>query len=69
MSARDRITKADLEAAFTRLIGEGESTAADNAPGAFAGIAAGVATAVTGAYLVGRRRGRSRRSTIEIRRI
>ena len=67
--AKDRITRGDLEAAFTRVIGEGEATAADNAPGAIAAIAAGVATAITGAYLVGRRRGRSRRTTVEIRRL
>lgn len=67
--AADRITRGDLEAAFARVIGEGEATAADNAPGAAAAIAAGVATAVAGAYLVGRRRGRARRTTVEIRRL
>lgn len=63
-----RISRDDLEAAYSKVLGEGEATArsSTNQLGAMA-LAAGV-VAVTVAYLLGRRRGR-RRAALIIRRI
>jgi hypothetical protein len=64
-----RITRDDLQAAFTRLSGEGEATAKAAMPQA-AVVAGAVALAVvTLAYLAGRRRGRNRSAVIELRRV
>jgi hypothetical protein len=64
-----RITRDDLEAAFTRVLGEGEASAQSAAPALLlvAGtLALGV---VMVAYLAGRRRGRRRSTVVELRRI
>ena len=63
------ITRADLEQAFQRVVGEGEKTVTSAAPAALVVAAAGVLVAVTLAYLAGRRRGRRRSSVVEIRRL
>ncbi|MGP8059254.1 MAG: hypothetical protein ACLP9C_06445 [Acidimicrobiales bacterium] len=64
-----RITRDDLEAAFSQVIGEGEATA-DAAVPQMALIAGTVALAVvTLAYLAGKRRGRRRSAVVEIRRV
>jgi hypothetical protein len=64
-----RITRDDLEAAFSRVLGEGEDTARQAAPQALV-IAGAVALGVlTIAYLAGRRRGRRRSAILEIRRV
>jgi hypothetical protein len=72
MAARtngSRITREDLEAAFSRVIGEGEATTRAVAPPALA-IAGAVAIGVIAiAYLAGRRRGRRRSAILEIRRV
>jgi glycerate kinase len=63
------ITRDDIEAKL-RQIQVGTEAGADAAKGA--GVAGGVAAAlilVVGAYLLGRRRGRKRRTVVEIRRI
>jgi hypothetical protein len=68
--AGDRpITRADLEAKFEELrtsVGSGT----DAAKGASAGIVVGIGVLVLLAvYLLGRRRGKKRRTVVEIRRI
>lgn len=63
------ITRADLEAAFQGAIGEGEATAKAAVPSALVVAAATLVTVVALAYVAGKRRGRRRSSTIEIRRI
>ena len=64
-----RITREDLRAAYTQVVGEGEATARQAAPRALA-IAGAVGMAVvTLAFLAGRRRGRSRSAVVEIRRL
>lgn len=64
-----RITRDDLEAAFSRVIGEGEATAQAAAPTALV-VAGAVALGVIAlAYLAGRRRGRRRSAVLEIRRV
>jgi uncharacterized protein (TIGR03382 family) len=63
------ITRADLEAAMSGLVSDGQDTVADagvKAAGA-AGAFAFLALAVT--YVVGRRRGRKSRTVVEVRRI
>lgn len=64
-----RISRDDLEAAFTRVVGEGEATAKAAAPPALV-IAGAVALGVVAlAYLAGRRRGRRRVPVLEVRRL
>ncbi len=68
MAENDRITKDDLKAAYSSVVGEGEATAKAAVPQALV-VAGAVALAVlTAAYLLGRRRGR-RRSAVVVRRI
>jgi hypothetical protein len=63
-----RISRDDLEAAYTKVLGEGEATARSSGNQLVgAALAVGV-VAVTLAYLVGRRRGR-KRAALVIRRI
>jgi hypothetical protein len=63
------VTRADIEAKLREIQG-GTEAGADAARGA--GLVAGVAVlllAVVVAYLLGRRRGRKRRTVVEIRRV
>ena len=64
-----RITRDDLEAAFSEVVGEGEADRPRRrAPGCSL-IAGAVAMGVVAvAYLAGRRRGRRRSTFLEIRR-
>jgi hypothetical protein len=63
-----RITRDDLEAAFSKVVGEGEATARDAVPPVLL-IAGAVALGlVAAAYMAGRRRGRRRSTFLEIRR-
>lgn len=64
-----RISRDDLEAAFSRVVGEGEETARSAAPPALVLAAAAALGVVALAYLAGRRRGRRRSTVIELRRI
>ena len=64
-----RITREDLEAAFQRVVGEGEATARAAAPPALVIAGAVVLGVITVAYLAGRRRGRRRSAVLEIRRV
>jgi hypothetical protein len=64
-----RITREDLQAAYSQVLGEGEATVRAAAPQALAvGGAIGLVI-VTLAFLAGRRRGRTRSAVVEIRRL
>lgn len=72
MSARTGgrpITKADLEAAFQQLVGEGERTVRAAVPAGVAIAGAAALAVVALVYLAGKRRGRKRSSVVEIRRL
>jgi hypothetical protein len=62
------ITRADLEAKFSQLRGSTTATDTQRNIGLMALIVAGVAL-ILGAYLVGRIRGRKRRTIVEVRRV
>lgn len=63
------ITRADLEAAFQRVVGEGGKAVEAAVPAALV-VAGAVAIAVVAlVYLAGRRRGQKKSSIIEIRRV
>ncbi|HLG66632.1 MAG TPA: hypothetical protein VKV36_02020 [Acidimicrobiales bacterium] len=64
-----RITRDDLEEAFARVLGTGESAARAAAPKAVVVGAAAVAALAALAYMAGRRRGRRRSAVVEIRRL
>ena len=64
-----RITREDLQAAYSQVLGEGEATARAAAPRALAVAGAIGMTLITLAFLAGRRRGRSRSAVVEIRRL
>ncbi|HXQ19860.1 MAG TPA: hypothetical protein VN781_09580 [Acidimicrobiales bacterium] len=64
-----RITRDDLQAAFSKVMGEGEQTARAAAPQALfiaGAVALGVLAVV---YLFGRRGGRKRSAVLEIRQL
>jgi len=63
------ITRADLQAAYSRVLGEGEATARAAAPRGLAVTGAIALVLLTLAFLAGRRRGRSRSAVVEIRRL
>ena len=64
-----KITRDDLQQAFSQLLGEGETTARSAVPQA-AVLGAGLALAVVAlAYLAGRRKGRRRSAILEVRRV
>ena len=64
-----RITREDLKAAYSQVVGEGEATARAAAPRGIAIAGAIGMVVVTLAFLAGRRRGRSRSAVVEIRRL
>jgi hypothetical protein len=64
-----RITREDLESAYSRVFGEGEATVRSSASQSIAAIAAAALAIVTVAFLAGRRKGRSRSAIVEIRRL
>jgi hypothetical protein len=64
-----KITREDLQAAYSQVMGQGEASARAAAP---KGLAIGGAVAfllLTIAFLAGRRRGHSRSAVVEIRRL
>ncbi len=63
------ITRADLEAAFQRVVGEGEQAVQSALPTAAVVAGAAALFVVAIAYLAGKRRGRRKSSVIEIRRL
>ncbi|MDA8358740.1 MAG: hypothetical protein M0Z95_21160 [Actinomycetota bacterium] len=64
-----RITRDDLEAAFARVLGDGETTARSAAPVVLSLAGAALVGTVALAYLIGRRRGRRHSTILELRRI
>lgn len=60
-----KITRADLEAKFSQLRGSTTATQTQRNVGLTAVIVAGVAL-ILGAYLLGRLRGRKRRTIVEV---
>jgi len=63
------ITRDDLEQAFAQALGAGEQEARSQLPKIVAGAVAAAVTVIAVAYLLGRRRGRSRSALVEIRRL
>jgi hypothetical protein len=63
------ITPADIEARFRALQGEVEAVESETRDYLTIAIAAVAVTVVLGAYLIGRRRGKRRRTVLEIRRV
>lgn len=63
------ITREDLKAVYSQVVGEGEATARAAAPRGLAVAGAIGLTLITLAFLAGRRRGRSRSAVVEIRRL
>ncbi len=66
---KQRVTRQDLESAFSQAFSEGETAVRSIIPQAVVVGTAVVVAAVAFAYLAGRRRGRRRSSVIEIRRV
>ncbi len=66
---RRRLTRDDVEAAFAKALGETEGKARAAAPRGLVIAGAVALTALTVAYLAGRRRGRRATSRIEIRQL
>jgi hypothetical protein len=64
-----RITRDDLEAAFQKVVGEGQQTVERTAPKALVVAGAVAVGTITLAFLAGRRRGQKRSSVVEIRRL
>ena len=64
-----KITRQDLEDAFSRLLGEGEKTVQRSLPPVVAVAGAVVLGIVTVAYLAGKRRGRHTSAVVEVRRL
>jgi hypothetical protein len=63
------ITRDDLQAAYSQVMGEGEATARAAAPRGLAVAGAVGILLLTLAFLAGRRRGRSKSAVVEIRRL
>jgi hypothetical protein len=69
MSTEAPITRDDLEARFRQLNGEVSSEVGQAAPKLLTVGLAAVVASLAIAYLLGRRRGRSRSTVVEVRRI
>ena len=67
-TTEQRITRDDLERAFSKVVGEGEATARDAVPPVLLIAGAIVLGLVAVSYMAGRRRGRRRSTFLEIRR-
>ena len=63
------ITREDLQAAYSQVMGEGEATARAAAPRGLAVAGAVGILLLTLAFLAGRRRGRAKSAVVEIRRL
>lgn len=64
-----RITRDDLEAAFSQVVGEGEATVQAAVPQVLVVAGAIALGVITLTYLAGRRRGRRRSAILEVRRV
>lgn len=63
------ITRTDLEAAFQKVVGEGEKTVQSAMPAAVVVAGAAALAVVALAYLLGKRRGTRKSPVVEIRRL
>jgi hypothetical protein len=63
------ITREDLQAAYSQVMGEGEASARAAAPRGLAVAGAVGILLLTLAFLAGRRRGRAKSAVVEIRRL
>jgi hypothetical protein len=63
------ITRADLESAFQRVVGEGEQAVESAVPTAIVVAGAAALLLVAAAYLLGKRRGKNKSSVVQIRRL
>ncbi len=63
------ITREDLQAAYSQVMGEGEATVRAAAPRGLAVAGAFAIFVIALAFLAGRRRGRSGSAVVEIRRL
>lgn len=64
-----RITRDDLEAAFQKVVGEGEKAVESSMPASLVVAGAAALFVVALVYMAGKRRGRRKSSVIEIRRL
>ena len=69
LETNGRITRTDLEVAFSRAWGDGRETANAVVPQALMAAGAVALAVITLAYLFGKRRGRRRSPVVEIRRL
>jgi hypothetical protein len=65
----NKISRDDLERAFSQIVGDGEEAAERTLPQIVVAGAAVVLGMVALAYLAGRRRGRGRSAVVQVRRI
>ncbi len=68
-NGRRIITREDLQAAYSQVMGEGEASARAAAPRGLAIAGAAAILVITLAFLAGRRRGRATSAVVEIRRL
>jgi hypothetical protein len=64
-----KITRDDLEAAFSKVLGEGEATTRSSMPVVALVGGAVVLTVLTVVFLAGKRRGRRTSAVVEVRRL
>jgi hypothetical protein len=64
-----RITRQDLESAYSRVFGEGETTVRASATQGIVATAAAALVIITVAFWAGRRQGHARSAVVEIRRL
>ena len=69
IKAAHRVTREELQAAFTQVLGEGEAAAGARMPQAVVLAGAVVVAVLALTYLSGRRRGRKNSAVIEIKRL
>jgi hypothetical protein len=67
--ATDAITRADIEAKLAEIKGEVDPRAEQAKGALIAAAAAGAVVVILGVYLLGRRRGRSRQTVVEVKRV
>jgi hypothetical protein len=64
-----RISRDDLQAAFTKAIGEGQETVRTNLPPVLVVVGAVALGVIAIAYVLGRRGGKNESAVVEIRRL
>lgn len=64
-----RITREDLESAFSKVVGDGQATAKAAVPQALVVAGAVALGVITLVFLAGKRRGRRQSAILEVRRV